>query len=124
MKDNVILYDGYCNLCNQAVNFIRKYDRSRKLILIPNQSDEAKGLLISCKLNAKETDSVIYLENETACIKSEAIFRIAKKMGGFARLILIFRIFPKGFTDWLYELIAENRHAWFGQKTCCHPVNR
>ena len=124
MKDNVVLYDGCCNLCNQAVNFIRKYDRSHKLILIPNQSDEGKAILSACILNGEETNSVIYLENETAYIKTDAVFRIAKKMGGFVRLILIFRFIPKRFSEWLYEVFAENRYAWFGQKNCCHPENR
>jgi predicted DCC family thiol-disulfide oxidoreductase YuxK len=122
--ENLILYDGNCNLCNYTLQFILKRDKLKLFNYLPLQSNHAEELLKTIRFNQPGSDSVIFIENDRAYIKSEAFFRIAKKLGGFYRLIAVFRIFPKKFTDWIYDLIAKNRYNWFGEKEVCMIVSR
>ena len=116
--ENLILYDGKCNLCNFTIQFILKRDKLKIFNYLPLQSRQAEELLQTIRPDQPGIDSVIFIENGRAYFKSEAFFRIAKKLGGFYRLIAIFRIFPKKISDWVYDVIAKNRYKWFGQKTC------
>jgi predicted DCC family thiol-disulfide oxidoreductase YuxK len=116
---NMILYDDKCNLCNYTLQFILKQDKLKIFNYLPLQSSQAEELLKTIQLNQPGIYSVIFIENDRAYIKSEAFFRIAKELGGFYRLIAVFRIFPKKFSDWIYDLIAKNRFKWFGRKSSC-----
>ena len=40
----VVIFDGVCNLCNGAVNFIIKRDPEARFLFIPSQSDLAGQL--------------------------------------------------------------------------------
>ncbi len=117
--ENLILYDGKCNLCNYTLQFILKRDKLKIFNHLPLQSSQAEELLKTIQFNQPGIDSVIFVENGRAYIKSEAFFRIAKKLGGIYRIILIFRIFPKKLSDWVYDVIAKNRFKWFGEKSTC-----
>ncbi len=124
MSDNVILFDGVCNLCHWSVRFIMRHDHKQQFRFVALQSAEAKELLNSAGINQADMDSVIYIENGQAFLKSEAFFRIAKKMGGFYTLLLIFRLLPKRLVDKIYRLVAMNRYKWFGKKDhCSFPIS-
>jgi predicted DCC family thiol-disulfide oxidoreductase YuxK len=122
--ENLILYDSKCNLCNYTLQFILKRDKLRIFNYLPLQSSQAEELLKTIQFDQPGIDSVIFIEYGRAYIKSEAFFRIAKELGGFYRLIAVFRILPKKFSDWIYDLIAKNRYNWFGKKEVCMIVNR
>jgi len=64
-------------------------------------------------------DSLIFIENDQAYIKSEAAFKISKHLIYPWKIIYHFRYLPKGLCDWVYDLIAKNRYSWFGKKQFC-----
>jgi len=41
----VILFDGFCNLCNGTVDFLTKKDRKKQFRFIPLQSEKGKSLI-------------------------------------------------------------------------------
>lgn len=41
----VVLFDGQCNLCNGAVRFLRRRDRTDRLRFVPLDSDDARQLI-------------------------------------------------------------------------------
>jgi len=124
LTDKIVLFDGWCNLCGRTIRFIQKYDRSHQLSFIPIQSEKGQELIESFQLDPIETDSVIYFEKDISYIKSEAFFRIANNLGGFFKMMTVFRILPKKFSDWIYDLIAKNRYNWFGKKEVCMIISR
>jgi predicted DCC family thiol-disulfide oxidoreductase YuxK len=117
--ENLILYDGKCNLCNYTLQFILKRDKLKIFNYLPLQSSQAEEFLKTIRFNQPGIDSVIFIEKGRAYIKSEAFFRIAKKLGGLYKLIAVFRIFPNKFSDWIYDVIAKNRYNWFGENEVC-----
>jgi predicted DCC family thiol-disulfide oxidoreductase YuxK len=45
MNENVILFDGYCGLCNRFVDFIIKQDTKRKIKFASLQSNFGQSVL-------------------------------------------------------------------------------
>ncbi|MGH2566466.1 MAG: thiol-disulfide oxidoreductase DCC family protein, partial [Ginsengibacter sp.] len=44
-QQSIILFDGVCNLCNVAVQFVIKRDRKNQFVFASLQSEEAKKIL-------------------------------------------------------------------------------
>jgi predicted DCC family thiol-disulfide oxidoreductase YuxK len=51
--------------------------------------------------------------------RSDAAFEIVRQFGGMWRLLLVFKIAPRGWRDWLYAFIVKNRYRWFGRREAC-----
>jgi predicted DCC family thiol-disulfide oxidoreductase YuxK len=60
-------------------------------------------------------ESYLLIRNGKPFIKSAGYFEVAKALGGFWQLSLIFKIIPRPIRDWLYDRIARNRYRWFGK---------
>lgn len=114
---NIVFFDGYCNLCNKAVNFLMNRDKKKRFYYASLQSDLFQK--ISIKHNLKPVDSVVLLKGKQIFIKSGAVLEIAKTMGGVYSLITIFKIIPSAFRNKLYDWIAKKRYSWFGKKNTC-----
>ncbi len=122
-KNNIIIFDGWCNLCGWTVRFIKKHDHSNKFVYVSIQSPEAKELEKRYQVDPEKSDSVIYIENGKAFIKSEAFFRIAKQLGGLYKWLNVFKFIPQTLSDKIYDFIARNRYKWFGKKDSCTMEN-
>lgn len=118
-QDPIILFDGVCNLCNGAVQFVIKHDKNRYFRFASLQSEIAKSILPKYGINPDALESIIVYENERIYIRSNAILRIAKNLQGFSRLLVLGWVIPKPIRDWLYNIVAKNRYAWFGRKDEC-----
>ncbi|MBL7765378.1 MAG: thiol-disulfide oxidoreductase DCC family protein [Chitinophagaceae bacterium] len=115
----VIFFDGVCNLCNQSVNYIIKHDEHKIFRFASLQSEIAKHLLSERPELIQNMGSVVLLESGTIYTHSTAAFRILKQLKSSWRWLLIFRYLPSRFTDFFYDLIANNRYRWFGKKDSC-----
>ena len=116
----IILFDGLCNLCDSAVQFIIKHDKKDVFRFISLQSDLGKKITNYLGINTTNLDSIIlYQPGYAYYYKSEAVFEIAKELGGIYSLSTIFSILPSSITDSIYDYIAENRYKWYGKKESC-----
>lgn len=116
---DIVLFDGVCNLCNGAINFVIDNDPKGKFKFASLQSEEGQELLRQHGLNQQFIDSLVLIKNDKAYIKSSGALHIAKGMGGFWKMAFIFMIVPKFIRDWVYDLIARNRYKWFGKRDAC-----
>jgi len=116
----IILFDGVCNLCDSAVQFIIKHDKKDVFRFVALQSDLWKEILKKIGIVTKNIDSVILYEAGVAYYyKSAAALEIAKNLGGFFHFGTVFRIIPSGISNQLYDYIAQNRYKWYGKKDSC-----
>lgn len=115
----VLLFDGVCNLCNGAVQFIIERDKKEQFLFASLQSDYAKEHLKDANLPEGFLDSLVLLDNGTYFTQSSAALRIAKKLDGAWPLMYGFIIIPKFIRDAVYNFIARNRYKWFGKKEQC-----
>ena len=79
---SIILFDGVCNLCNAAVQFIIKRDRKNQFLFASLQSQTGSLLLKQFNLDKNEMNSIILIENERTYQRSTAALKVAKKLNG------------------------------------------
>jgi len=116
----IILFDGVCNLCNSAINFIIERDKKKQFRFTSLQGDLGKQLLEERKIDPLKIDSIILIDPNLAYYhKSSAALEIAKGLSGAYPLMSIFLIIPTPIRDWVYDYIAKNRYKWFGKKETC-----
>jgi len=115
----VVLFDGVCNLCNGTVQFIIKRDKSSEFLFASLQSNFGQTQLLKLGLDPSELHSIIVLENEKFYERSDAALKIASRLTGPWSMLGVFRILPRFFRDWVYDLIAKNRYKMFGKQESC-----
>jgi predicted DCC family thiol-disulfide oxidoreductase YuxK len=115
----VILFDGVCNLCNGAVQFIIRRDKRNIFRFASLQSGAAKKLLSSVEMPPDRLDSIILIRNHRVYRESDAAVEIAREFSGGWKLLSWFRILPKFLRDPMYRLIARNRYRLFGKRDVC-----
>ena len=115
---SLVLFDGYCHLCNRSVQFILKFDRKGKFIFSPLTGELGETLRKNLNI-PDQVDSIVLVENNSFYFRSEAVIKIARQLGGIFRLASIFSAFPVKWLDWFYNRIAANRTKWFGKRDSC-----
>jgi predicted DCC family thiol-disulfide oxidoreductase YuxK len=115
----VVLLDGVCNLCNGAVQFIIKRDKTSKFLFASLQSDFGQSQLQKFGLDPTKLHSIITIENGKFYERSDAALKIASGLAQPWRMLGVFRILPRFFRDWVYDLIARHRYKMFGKRESC-----
>lgn len=116
---DIILFDGVCNLCNNAINFVIKRDPKNRFLYAPLQSISGKKLIKEHDIDIASVDSIILIRKDRAYIKSTAALFIAQKLSGLWPLMIAFYILPSFMRNWVYDYVARNRYTWFGKKDAC-----
>lgn len=117
-KQPLLLFDGECGFCNKSVQFFLKHEKNKKVHFIPLQSEAGKALRNYFEIDAK-TDSIIFIRNHEAFIKSCAVLRLTKYMKGFYPLLQLFLIVPPFIRNLVYDYVAKRRMRWFGRVENC-----
>ena len=116
----IILFDGICNLCNAAVQFIIRHDKKDQFRFVALQSESGIAILKHIGIDAANIDSIVLYEPNIAYYyKSDAVLEVAKNIGGIYILAVIFKVFPKSFRNRIYDYVAKNRYKWYGKKDSC-----
>ena len=113
--NDILYYDGDCNLCNRTVKWVAKHDKGHNIALVPLRSDEAQKAL----QHLTPGDTVVYYKNNIFYTRSDAALQLVRSIGGIWRVFLIFRWVPLPIRNRVYDLIAAKRIHWFGKKSCC-----
>jgi len=119
-EKKIILFDGVCNLCNNAVNFIIEHDKKDVFRFASLQSEIGKKLTGERGIDPEVIDSIVLIEPGMAYYqKSTAALEISKELSGGYSYLSYLSIFPEVIRDGIYDLIANNRYKWFGKKDAC-----
>ena len=119
MNDNILLFDGFCNMCSGIVKFTIKRDPKGKFKFATLQSEEGQALLKKFNLQTNDFESFVFIKNEKCYLKSTAGLEVLRELGGIWKLAYIFIIIPRSFRDLIYDLIAKSRYKIFGKKKEC-----
>lgn len=117
--DNIILFDGVCNLCNHAVTFIIDQDKKQTYKFASLQSSVGQFLLRQFQIPTQTMDSVVLIRNGKAYVKSTAALKIALRLDGLWPLTYIFILVPAFIRDLFYNVIAKYRYKIFGKSDSC-----
>lgn len=115
----VLLFDGVCNLCNGAVQFIIARDKKAVFKFAALQSEAGQSLLRKYNLPVKDFESFVLINNDTAYTESTAALTVAKLLGGVWKLAYVLIVIPKFIRDFFYRLVANSRYKIFGRQESC-----
>ncbi len=121
MENNhpIILFDGVCNLCNGAVQFVIKNDKKKLFRFAALQSEAGIELSKKYQFPTDSMKTFILITNNKYFTRSTAALNVGKMLGGILALGYVFIIVPTVIRDGIYNWIARNRYRWFGKKDTC-----
>ena len=115
--EQIVFFDGECNLCNSTVDFFIRLDKGRHLHFASLQGETAKKIL---PVSVRERLETVVLWREGHLYrKSGAVLRALAACGGFWSSALVFLLVPWFLRDWAYDVVAKNRFRWFGKRESC-----
>jgi len=126
MEDHkkIILFDGICNLCNSAVQYIIKRDKNDEFRFATLQGEIGQQLINERNIDTTKLDSIILIEPGIAYYsKSTAALEISQSFGGFWKMAYVLKLIPKQLRNIVYDWVARNRYGWYGkQEECMVPT--
>ncbi len=117
--DNIILFDGVCNLCNGFVRFVLKNERNKVIRFASLQSTIGREIAHDQQIDLDKIDSIIFIKNQKSYIKTKAVLAVLPFLKPPLNILSIFKIIPTVFGDIAYDFIARNRYALFGKRENC-----
>ena len=116
MEYEVIVIDGYCNICNKFCQFIVKYDINNKYKISDFDSLFSK----QNNLELKKINSIVLVKKDKSILKnSKALKSIFYNIPKLKPLYYILKITPEFISDFAYRTIANNRYSLFGKRESC-----
>lgn len=117
-----ILYDGECPFCNHWVEWLLKNDKKDEFLFAPLQSNFAQSFLYDRNLDRTDFKTLyLYKPNQYYYTQSDAVLKIAEKLGGKYLIISYLKYIPKFIRNGIYSQIANNRQKLSSQK-CFVPT--
>ena len=116
---NILLFDGVCNLCNGLVRFIIKRDKKAEFKFASLQSAAAQQLMNDVGLSGLKMESVVLIQGDHYYLKSTAVLKMLRELGGAWSLSYVFIWIPRSVRDFIYDLIAKSRYKIFGKQDSC-----
>jgi len=117
--NNIIVFDGLCNLCNRAVDFIIQHDGKGIFCFASVHTATGRDLLSLHRIDPKNIDTFLLIANDRAYTKSDAALAIAKQLQRPWPLLKVFGYVPAGLRNAIYDFIARHRYRWFGKRQHC-----
>ncbi|MCW3127422.1 MAG: hypothetical protein JWO03_3080 [Bacteroidetes bacterium] len=119
LPPQLIVFDGVCNLCNGAVQFVINHDPAGRFMFTSLQSEAGQKILKDNNLPPDDFDSFIYIRDQKLHQRSTAALKVIRDIGGFWKLLYAFIIIPRPIRDWVYDRIAKSRYSLFGKRDSC-----
>lgn len=114
-----VLFDGVCNFCNGAVNFVIARDKAGYFKFAPLQSEIGGQMQAKYGIDPEKTDSIVLIEDDRAYVHSTAALKIARRLGSPWPVFYALIIVPRPIRDLAYKLFAKYRYRLFGRQDAC-----
>lgn len=117
----IVLYDGSCGFCGWSVRWVLRRDRSRSFRFAPLDSPRGRALLAEHGLPS-DPGTVVVLDDGRAYLRSDAVLRVARRVGGIWHLLRVGGVLPRSLRDALYDWVARHR-GWLGRVFRTAPIS-
>jgi len=114
----ILLFDGVCNLCNNFVQFVIKRDVKGKFVFASLQSEIGQRLLHHFQLST-HLKTVVLIDKDKAYTQSDVPLKVGQALGGWMKVSLLAWLIPKFVRNLIYDFIAANRYRLFGKQEQC-----
>jgi predicted DCC family thiol-disulfide oxidoreductase YuxK len=123
----LVIFDGYCGLCNRSVRWFLKRDRLDRMRFVASESPLVAGLLVRRGVDVTETgpSSIVVVRDaggpeERVLVRSEAVVALLGELPrpwpGVGRVL---RWIPQVVRDVGYRVIARWRYRIWGRLASC-----
>ena len=124
---HLVFYDGDCGLCDRFVQFLLKADKEQKFVFARLQGETADQYLQNLPPEIRFTDSLILIEDYRSSfphvfILAKGALRVAWLLGWPWILVGWLSFLPGWMFNWVYRLVAKNRHFFFKDVACMVPL--
>lgn len=111
----VLIYDANCALCEATKNFLAGWDKSRSIVFLHFQEEDARDRL-PFLAGMSHLEAMFFLDDRGKIWKgTEAAREILRYLPLGSPLAWLFYVPGVPFlADRLYVWIARNRYLWFG----------
>jgi predicted DCC family thiol-disulfide oxidoreductase YuxK len=116
----VLFFDGVCVLCSRFACHVLRHDTNHRIRLCAAQSALGQATYKHYGLDPVVFTTNILLSKGVPFFKSEAFIETMSLIGGLSSTARLLRLRPQGLRDMLYDPIARNRYAWFGERNVCY----
>lgn len=117
--DDVVIFDGVCNLCAHSVRFILDHETEQTLRFTPLQSRAGARLIRELGFDPEDAKTFVLIADGKAYVKSDAAIRVSRHFRGAWKLLGAIKIIPEPIRDRAYDVVARNRYRWFGRSDAC-----
>ena len=120
----IVFYDGHCGLCDRAVRFLLKHDRSGRSFRFAPLQGTTFASRVPPEQRTNLPDSIVLLaENGSLLIRSDAFLHIFRRLGGGWRILAsVLAVIPRPVRDVAYDFIARIRYRVFGRRDDVCPI--
>lgn len=119
MESPVIFFDGVCNLCTGAVQFVLKHDPKKLFRFASLQGEAGRMMLMANQFPPEQLKTLVLKDGDKVYTRSTAALMVAKHLNGLWPLLYTLIIVPIFLRDAVYNYISNNRYKWFGRKEEC-----
>lgn len=114
---HIVFFDGDCGVCNFWVQWILERDKKDKFLFASLQSEYGQKFLSERSLDTTQFNTIyLWKPDDYYLIKSQAILKIARLLGGIYSLSIVAKLSPLFINNWVYDLVARNRMKIASQK--------
>ncbi|MFD1063609.1 thiol-disulfide oxidoreductase DCC family protein [Winogradskyella litorisediminis] len=118
-NQDLIIFDGECNLCNGVVGWLLKYAPKHLFQFVPFQSKEGQRLLMDYGFPTNQLDTVILIDRNGVKTHSDGFIKIISKIPKWKKVSKLLCAVPRSFRDFIYKKASKNRVKWFGNSASC-----
>jgi predicted DCC family thiol-disulfide oxidoreductase YuxK len=104
----VVLFDGVCNLCTGAVQWIIRRDPHGIFRFASLQS-----------VSGTDMQSIVLIDRKGMYYRSSAFLQILRRLPRYKWLAYLGAVIPEKIRDFTYDQIAARRYGWFGKTQEC-----
>jgi predicted DCC family thiol-disulfide oxidoreductase YuxK len=115
----ILLFDGVCNLCNAAVDFVLKHEANSQIRFASIQSDIGQAFLNKFGKDSKRLESSYFIENDQIFEKVVAALLVAQYLKSPWKYLKLIKVLPLGLLNFVYDIIAKYRYKFFGKRETC-----
>ncbi len=115
----LILFDGDCNLCHGAVQFVLRRDPKGRFRFASLQSAAGRAAIAAVAPGVVLPDSIVVVHGDRLRTKSAAALAIARGLRFPWPLAAVGWLLPAPLRDAVYDWVARHRYRWFGRRQQC-----
>jgi len=116
---DIIIFDGECNLCNGVVGWLLKFAPQDLFSFVPFQSPKGQQLLQEHGFPTQQLDTVILIDKTGLHTHSDGFLRVVSKIPKWQRVAALLAFIPRLLRDFIYKTASKHRVKWFGSSSSC-----